>query len=73
MEPEIIELNVQRAGMEKIGLRAVLIDLSQDVRRLVIAWPVGNRHEQRRDARSAGNEVRKHRLSARQESEKFHR
>ena len=42
MEPEIIELNVQRAGMEKIGLRAELIDLSQDVRRLVIAWPVGS-------------------------------
>jgi len=42
MEPEIIELNVQRAGMEKIGLRAELIDLSQDVRRLVIAWPLGS-------------------------------
>jgi hypothetical protein len=42
MEPEIIELNVQRAGMEKIGLRAELIDLSQDVCRLVIAWPVGS-------------------------------
>jgi hypothetical protein len=42
MEPEIIELNVQRAGMEKIGLQAELIDLSQDVRRLVIAWPVGS-------------------------------
>jgi hypothetical protein len=41
MEPEIIQLNVQRAGMEKISLQAELIDLSQDVRRLVIAWPVG--------------------------------
>jgi hypothetical protein len=42
MEPEIIELSVQRAGMEKIGVQAELIDLSQDVRRLVIAWPVGS-------------------------------
>ena len=41
MEPEIIQLNVQRAAMEKISLQAELIDLSQDVCRLVIAWPVG--------------------------------
>jgi len=42
VEPEIIQLNVQRAGKEKIALQAELIDLSQDVRRLVIAWPVGS-------------------------------
>jgi len=42
MEPEIIQLYVQRAGMEKISLQAELIDLSREVCRLVIAWPVGS-------------------------------
>jgi hypothetical protein len=41
MEPEIIQLYVQRAGMEKTSLQAELIDLSQEVCRLVVAWPVG--------------------------------
>jgi hypothetical protein len=45
MESEIIQLNVQRAGMEKISLRAELIGTS-DAYRLVIAWPVGS--EERR-------------------------
>jgi hypothetical protein len=41
MEPEItqiIRLNVQRAGMEKISLQAKLIGSC----RLVVAWPVGS-------------------------------
>jgi hypothetical protein len=42
MEPEIVQLNVQRAGVEKISLQAELIDLSQDLRRMVIAWPPGS-------------------------------
>ena len=41
MEPEIIQLSVQRTGMEKITLQAKLLDLSPDIFRLVIAWPVG--------------------------------
>jgi len=41
MEPEIIRLNVQRAGMEKISLRAELTTGLSDACRLVIAWPVG--------------------------------
>ena len=41
MEPEIIQLNIQRVGMVKVSLRAELIDLS-DTCRLVIAWPVGS-------------------------------
>ena len=41
MEPEIIQLSVQRAGMEKITLQAKLLDLSPDIFRLVIAWSVG--------------------------------
>jgi len=41
MEPEIIQLNVQRPGTEKISLQAKLIGLSEHVCRLVIAWPVG--------------------------------
>ena len=49
MEPEIIRLDVQRTGMEKISLQAKLSDLSQDVCRLVIAWPVGG-EERRFDA-----------------------
>lgn len=40
-EPEIIQLNVQRAGMEKITLEATLVDTIPDICRLVIAWPVG--------------------------------
>src|SRR5215831_18124628 len=43
MEPEIIQLNAQRAGMEKISLRAELISLSKHACRLVIAWPGGSR------------------------------
>jgi len=42
MESEIIQLNVKRAGMEKITLRAELIDLSDGACRLVVAWPVGS-------------------------------
>jgi len=42
MEPEIVQLNIQRAGVEKISLQAELIDLSQDLRRMVIAWPPGS-------------------------------
>jgi len=41
MEPEIIRLNVQRAGMEKISLRAELTTGLSNACRLVIAWPVG--------------------------------
>src|SRR5262245_13082212 len=41
MEPEIIQLNVQRAGMEKISLRAELTTTS-GAHRLVIVWPVGS-------------------------------
>jgi len=42
MEPEIIQLDVQRAGMEKISLRAKLVCLEEYVCRLVVAWPVGS-------------------------------
>lgn len=42
MASEIIRLNVKRAGMEQITLRAELIDVSERVCRLVIAWPVGS-------------------------------
>ena len=41
MEPEIteiIQLNVQRAGMEKISLQAKLVGSC----RLMVAWPVGS-------------------------------
>lgn len=41
-EPEIIQLKVQRAGMEKISVRAELIAGVSDTCRLVIAWPVGS-------------------------------
>ena len=46
MEPEIIQLSVQRAGMAKISVRAELISLSEHACRLVIAWPgvSGERH-----------------------------
>jgi len=43
MEPEIIRLNVQRAGMEKISLRAELTAGVSDACRLAIAWPVGSK------------------------------
>jgi hypothetical protein len=36
MEPEIIQLNVQRLGTEKISLQAKLIGLSEHVCRLVV-------------------------------------
>jgi hypothetical protein len=49
MEPETIQLHVQRDGMEKISLQAKPIDHSQDVCRLVIAWPAGG-HERHFDA-----------------------
>jgi hypothetical protein len=39
---EIIQLNVQRAGMKKIRLRAELTAGPSDDCRLVIAWPVGS-------------------------------
>ena len=42
LEPEIIQLNVQRAGMEKIRLRAALTAGLSDACQLVIAWPVGS-------------------------------
>lgn len=41
MEPEIVQLNVQRPGTAKISLQAKLIDLSAHMCRLTIAWPVG--------------------------------
>jgi hypothetical protein len=42
MEPEIVQLCVQRAGTEKIGLQVKLIDLDEDTCRLSVAWPVGS-------------------------------
>src|SRR5690348_3685050 len=42
MEPEIIQLTIQRVGMEKISLRAELTGGVDDACRLVIAWPVGS-------------------------------
>jgi hypothetical protein len=42
MEPEIIQLSVQRAGMEKISFRAAFTAGLSDACRFVIAWPVGS-------------------------------
>jgi hypothetical protein len=42
METEVVQLDVQRPGTEKISLQAKLIDLNADVCRLTIAWPVGS-------------------------------
>jgi hypothetical protein len=41
MEPEIIQLIIQRVRMEKISLQAELTGGVGDACRLVIAWPVG--------------------------------
>jgi hypothetical protein len=42
MESEIIQLIIQRVGMQKISLRAELTGGIDDACRLVIAWPVGS-------------------------------
>jgi hypothetical protein len=42
MASKIIRLNVKRAGMEKITLRAELIHPTERICRLTIAWPVGS-------------------------------
>jgi hypothetical protein len=42
MEPEIIQLIIQRIGMQKISLRAELTGGVDDAYRLVIAWPIGS-------------------------------
>lgn len=40
-EQQSFQLNVQRAGIEKISLEVKLTDMSQDVCRLTVAWPLG--------------------------------
>ncbi|KRQ95738.1 hypothetical protein CQ12_03950 [Bradyrhizobium jicamae] len=41
MDPEIILLNVQRSGGEKISVCLKLTELDRDICRLAVAWPVG--------------------------------
>ncbi|MEH2541931.1 MULTISPECIES: hypothetical protein [unclassified Bradyrhizobium] len=41
MDPEIILLNVQRPGSDKIAVCLKLTELDRDICRLAVVWPVG--------------------------------
>jgi hypothetical protein len=41
VDPEIVMLNVQRPGSEKIAVRVALTEPDRDICRLAVVWPIG--------------------------------